>query len=180
MKNTGSRPGREVVQLYVESLPGPQKKMIRPVRELKGFEKVFLLPGEEKEVAFSLDSRAFACYSESLGGWFVESGDYVLTAAKSSREPVLCQTVTVQGTKALPCRFTMESSVEELMENEKARQLLQELISHSTTGMEGGNMGEGSEAMEEAMMREMPLRSFRSFGGVSTGQLQELLEKITK
>ncbi len=180
VKNTGSRPGREVVQLYVESLPGPQKKMIRPVRELKGFEKVFLLPGEEKEVAFSLDSRAFACYSESLGGWFVESGDYVLTAAKSSREPVLCQTVTVQGTKALPCRFTMESSVEELMENEKARQLLQELISHSTTGMEGGNMGEGSEAMEEAMMREMPLRSFRSFGGVSTGQLQELLEKITK
>ncbi len=180
VKNTGSRPGREVVQLYVESLPGPEKKMIRPVRELKGFEKVFLLPGEEKEVAFSLDSRAFACYSESLGGWFVESGDYVLTAAKSSREPVLCQTVTVQGTKALPCRFTMESSVEELMENEKARQLLQELISHSTTGMEGGNMGEGSEAMEEAMMREMPLRSFRSFGGVSTGQLQELLEKITK
>lgn len=180
VKNTGSRPGREVVQLYVESLPGPEKKMIRPVRELKGFEKVFLLPGEEKEVAFSLDSRAFACYSESLGGWFVESGDYVLTAAKSSREPVLCQTVTVQGTKALPCRFTMESSVEELMENEKARQLLQELISHSTTGMEGGNMGEGSEAMEDAMMREMPLRSFRSFGGVSTGQLQELLEKITK
>ena len=180
VKNTGSRPGREVVQLYVESLPGPEKKMIRPVRELKGFEKVFLLPGEEKEVAFSLDSRAFACYSESLGGWFVESGDYVLTAAKSSREPVLCQTVTVQGTKALPCHFTMESSVEELMENEKARQLLQELISHSTTGMEGGNMGEGSEAMEDAMMREMPLRSFRSFGGVSTGQLQELLEKITK
>ena len=62
VKNTGSRPGKTVVQLYVgKTQPG---NVIRPVRELKGFDKVFLNPGEEKDVTFTLDKRSFAYWNE--------------------------------------------------------------------------------------------------------------------
>ena len=68
--NTGAVPGAEVVQLYVRP---PQDGIHRPMRELKGFQKVFLQPEETKTVTFELDDRAFALWQD---GWKVPAGSY--------------------------------------------------------------------------------------------------------
>ena len=70
--NTGKRAGAEVVQLYVAA---PQDGIHRPIRELKGFQKVFLQPGECKTVAFELDDRSFAIWQD---GWKVPGGIYTV------------------------------------------------------------------------------------------------------
>lgn len=70
--NTGSMPGAEVVQLYVAT---PQNGIHRPIRELKGFRKVFLQPGESKTVSFSLNDRSFAIWQD---GWKVPQGVYTI------------------------------------------------------------------------------------------------------
>ena len=73
--NTGNLPGSEVVQLYVAA---PQDGIHRPLRELKGFQKVFLQPGESKTVTFELDDRSFALWQN---GWKVPGGTYKIRIA---------------------------------------------------------------------------------------------------
>lgn len=74
VENTGEQAGAEVVMLYI--CP-PQGGIARPVRELKGFQKVFLRPGERAELRFPLDERSFALWA---GGWKVAQGRYVVEA----------------------------------------------------------------------------------------------------
>lgn len=76
--NIGNRAGAEVVQLYVAA---PQDGIHRPIRELKGFQKVFLQPGECKTVAFELDDRSFAIWQD---GWKVPGGIYTVQVADLS------------------------------------------------------------------------------------------------
>ena len=73
VKNTGGFAGAEVVQLYIGA---PQDGLHRPIRELKGFQKVFLLPGESRTVMFSLTDRNFALWQE---GWKVPAGQYTVS-----------------------------------------------------------------------------------------------------
>jgi len=68
--NTGSRFGGEPVLMYIHA---PGDEIHRPVRELKGFEKIFLAPGEKREVCFELDERSFAVW---YNGWKVYAGNY--------------------------------------------------------------------------------------------------------
>jgi beta-glucosidase len=87
LRNTGSRKGKEIVQLYVSPLaPG----VFRPPKELKGFAKLDLEPGEEQKVTLELDSRAFACYSTGQKDWVVEPGLYRILVGASSRD-IRCQ-----------------------------------------------------------------------------------------
>ncbi len=82
VKNTGNFDGKEIVQLYVREC---SPKIARPVKELKGFMKIFLKKGEEKSVEFTLDRRAFAYWDEKNGDWRVEGGKYeILVGAASS------------------------------------------------------------------------------------------------
>ncbi len=92
--NTGSRAGKEVVQIY---LAGPQGSVHRPLRELRGFAKVELAPGESKQVAFHLEPRAFAHYDGTAGQWRVEGGSWRIQAASSSRDIRLEKEVAVDG-----------------------------------------------------------------------------------
>ncbi len=73
VKNTGAFAGAEVVQLYIGA---PQDGLHRPVRELKGFQKVFLQPGESRTVVFLLTDRSFALLQE---GWKVPVGQYTVS-----------------------------------------------------------------------------------------------------
>jgi len=88
--NTGKVAGDEVVQVYVEPR---QSKVFRPVRELKGFARVSLKPGESRTVTVSLDERAFSYYDAEKKAWVAEAGRYTLHAAASSRD--LRQSATV-------------------------------------------------------------------------------------
>jgi beta-glucosidase len=81
VKNTGSRAGTEVVQLYIRALAA--KAGPRPVRELKGFQKVHFNPGEVRDVTFKIADRDLGYY-DADGHWLVEPGKYQLWIAKNS------------------------------------------------------------------------------------------------
>ena len=105
--NTGSMAGKEVVQLYVSDV---ESTVIRPVKELKGFDKVDLQPGETKTVTFTLGKRAFAYWNTQIHDWHVESGEFRILVGKSSRDIQLEETVTVESTVKLPVHFTLDST----------------------------------------------------------------------
>lgn len=91
VKNTGAVSGAEVVQLYIAA---PKGGIFRPVRELRGFERVELEPGESKIVEFTLDDRSFAIWSE---GWKIPGGTYTVQIAASSRDIRLEEAVEILG-----------------------------------------------------------------------------------
>jgi len=82
IKNTGSRYGAEVAQLYASD---PVCTVLRPEKELKAFEKIFLKPGETKMVEMQLKVGDLAFYDESKKGWNTEAGEYILQIGNSSR-----------------------------------------------------------------------------------------------
>jgi len=92
--NTGKAAGHEIIQLYVHDR---ESTVYRPEQELKGFEKIFLAPGEKKEVTFSLDTRAFAFYDTASRDWQVEEGDFEIRIGASSRDIRLKEAVHVQS-----------------------------------------------------------------------------------
>lgn len=91
--NTGSVEGATVAQLYVSD---PSAKVSRPERELKGFEKVRLNPGETKHVTLSLDARAFSYWDEGQHKWTIDPGKFVLHVGDSSENTPLSGDITIQ------------------------------------------------------------------------------------
>ncbi len=94
VKNTGDVAGAEVAQLYVGDI---ESTIFRPLKELKGFKKVFLAPSEEKEVKITLSKRDFAFFNVYTGAFQVESGDFAILIGASSRDIRLIKTVTVNS-----------------------------------------------------------------------------------
>ena len=86
IENTGSRAGAEVAQLYVH----PEKPgVMRPEKELKGFKKVFLKPGEKQTLTIPLTQGAFAYFDPDKMGWIAEKGDFKILIGGSSRDLAL-------------------------------------------------------------------------------------------
>ena len=73
VKNTGSRAGAEVVQLYINDI---KSSLPRPVKELKTFQKVYLQPGESKDVTLTIDKSALSFYDDRVGEWVAEPGEF--------------------------------------------------------------------------------------------------------
>ncbi|MFT4148333.1 MAG: glycoside hydrolase family 3 C-terminal domain-containing protein [Micrococcaceae bacterium] len=92
--NTGDVAGAEVAQLYVAK---KDSKIFRAAKELRGFEKVFLKPGESKTVSLELSERDFAHYSVTSKDWVIEAGEYELLVGSSSQDITLHETITVDG-----------------------------------------------------------------------------------
>jgi beta-glucosidase len=84
--NTGKVAGAEVAQLYVSD---PTAKSTRPERELKGYSKVRLAPGETKHVTLSLDARAFSYWDENAHNWTIDPGKFVIRVGDSSENTPL-------------------------------------------------------------------------------------------
>lgn len=89
--NTGDRAGAEVVQLYIAP---PQTGLYRPLRELKGFARVELAPGESRTVTFTLDDRSFAVWAD---GWKIPAGTYTVQVGASSEDIRLSAELPVAG-----------------------------------------------------------------------------------
>ena len=73
IKNTGSREGAETVQLYIRDV---KSSLPRPVKELKGFQKVTLAPGEQRDITFTIDKSMLSYYDDSKGEWVMEPGRF--------------------------------------------------------------------------------------------------------
>lgn len=95
IKNTGSVDGAEIAEVYVAD---KESTIFRPKKELRGFKKVFLKAGEEKEVSVELSKRAFAFYNVELGDWMVETGEFDILVGSSSRDIKLTASMTVEST----------------------------------------------------------------------------------
>lgn len=94
IKNTGDVAGAEIAQVYVAD---KESTIFRPEKELKAFKKVFLEPGEEKEITVELSKRAFAFYNVNINDWCVEAGEFDIMVAASSRDVKLSAAVNVDA-----------------------------------------------------------------------------------
>ena len=109
--NTGSVAGTEIVQLYVAK---KNSELFRPARELKGFARVTLAPGEKQRITLALDDKAFRFWNVKANRWEIEGGEYELLVGASVEDIRLCEKITVHGTatvhpyedKGLDCYYT--------------------------------------------------------------------------
>ena len=182
VKNTGRCAGKEVVQLYVAA---PEDgDVIRPVRELKGFEKVELAPGERKTVSFRLGKRAFAYYDAEISDFRVPTGDYRIEIGRSSRDICLSEEITVRDTSGKRQPITMDTTLGDILKLSGAKEIVEKMIKRMGIADSGndGNLGEGTADMAAAMQRYMPLRSALSFSGgqVTLEQVEEILERLNR
>ncbi|MFD1314036.1 beta-glucosidase [Namhaeicola litoreus] len=83
IKNIGSREGSEVIQVYVGK---PKSIVKRAVKELKGFEKVFLKSGEKKTITITIDPKSLAFYDETISDWHLEKGEYIIYVGTASNK----------------------------------------------------------------------------------------------
>ncbi len=178
--NTGNVFGKEVVQLYVSDV---ESTVFRPVRELKGFEKVALNPGETKTVSFRLSKRAFAYWNTTLSDWHVETGAFKIQICKSSRDVVLEKEISVESTVRIPVKYDIDSIMIDLMENPKAAAMLSPILDGMKKAMGIGQGNEDSavsDSMMTAMINYLPLRNVCGFSGgaVSFEQIQMIIDAI--
>ena len=93
--NTGSVAGTEIVQLYVAK---KNSELFRPAKELKGFARVTLAPGEKQRITIMLDDKAFRFWNVQSNRWEIEGGEYELLVGASVEDIRLCEKITVHGT----------------------------------------------------------------------------------
>lgn len=123
VKNTGLVSGAEVVQLYIAA---PQIGLFRPVKELKGFARVELEPGESEEVEFVLDDRSFAIWS---GGWMIPGGTYKIQIGASSRDIRLEQIKEISG-EEIPAPAWQRGNWYETLSGKPSREDWEKLMGH--------------------------------------------------
>lgn len=200
--NTGDMAGAEVVQLYVRP---SQDDIHRPVRELKGFQKVSLQPGESKTVTFQLDDRAFAVWQD---GWKIPAGTYgVEVGGLTAQIQVDGETLPVPdwqkgswyescagaptqagweamlGRKYVPVvpkkgQFTMDNTVEEMKDYSLVMKIMYKSVEATIAKGFGGK--KDYENPEFRMLMEAsaggPLRSMQISGGMKGGIFHGLLD----
>lgn len=181
--NTGSCEGKEVVQLYIHDATNAVR---RPIKELKGFEKVSLKPGETKTVSFTLDYRSFAWYHTDMHDWFAAAGSYEVLIGSSSREILLSETIHLSTEKKEPLHIHPNSTLGELLSDERTRSYglylkgkLDAFFGASTTA-EGTSEEAVDDAMGDAIAFSLPLRNVLTFGLCTKEELQRYIDEMNQ
>jgi beta-glucosidase len=141
--NTGPVAGKQVVQIYVHD---PKSNLVRPPKELKGFAKVELLPGETKTVTIPLDFRAFAYYHPAYKRWLTEDGDFYILIGASSADIRFTEVVTLQSTLELPCILNRESTLREWLEDPRGKAVFEPMFQKLMAQMRGALGGGENES----------------------------------
>lgn len=180
VKNTGSREGKEVVQLYVTPA---QCDEIRPSKELKGFEKISLKPGETRTVTFTLDRHSFAYWDTDQNDWFAPSGTYGIAIGASSRDIRLNASVQLLSTVKRKTVYTADSVLEDILKDSEKAPVAMEILRQMNQMMGDQAPKEGEEAaitnqLVQAMLMEMPLRNILGNLDEEGLALKQLLEKL--
>ncbi len=164
--NTGKMAGKEIVQVYVHD---QKSSLQRPPKELKGFAKVDLQPGETKTVTIALDFRAFAFYNPLYGQWVTEDGEFDILIGASSADIRFTKTVNLHSTLELPCKLDMESTVGEWLADPRGKIVFEPVFKQMRVQMAGlfGGEGEGDSSFigmdSMSFMMDMPLASILHF-----------------
>ena len=182
--NTGSRAGKEVVQLYVSDRTGSVR---RPLKELKGYEKVSLEPGETKTVTMTLDKRSFAWYSTELHDWYAASGEYEILIGASSRDIRLTEEIRLDSTQKLPLNLTLNTPMGDLIADERTRefglflkQKMDEFFGATGSDTKLSDDDSDEDPMADAMAASMPIRNVVSFGLMEKEELFKKLKEFNE
>ena len=177
--NTGNRIGKEIIQLYVREL---NATIIRPDKELKGFAKVDLQPGQRQTVEFTLDKRSFAYYDVDHKDWRVESGEYEILIGASSRDIRLSQRVAIDSTMRSPMQISRNSTVGDLLANPHTKEAIMSMLQRNNPFASFGEAEEEASGMMEAIMRYLPLRALVSFGGgkFTESDMQTMIDELNR
>ena len=163
--NTGALAGKEVVQVYVHDR---QARLVRPPKELKGFAKIELQPGETKTISLPLDFRAFAFYDPAYRQWVTEDGEFDILIGASSADIRGTVTVTLQSTLQLPCILNRESTIKEWLAYSRSKPAVEaqikQLMSPMAAAFGGGIDGNDTIGMDTmTFLMDMPLLSVLQF-----------------
>lgn len=163
--NTGKVAGKEIVQVYVHD---HKSRLIRPPKELKGFVKVELLPGETKTVTLALELRAFAYYHPGYQQWITEDGQFDILIGASSNDIRGSLTITLHSTQTLPSMLNLDSTLRDWIDDPKGRSVLEPFIQEKVPQMHGiynGGQGADNSIDQDTMdyYMELPLRDVLHF-----------------
>lgn len=179
--NTGDKFGKEIVQLYVAD---KTEAIRRPEKELKGFEKVALNPGETKRVTFTVDKRSLAWYNTEIQDWYAASGAYELLIAASSQDVRLTKTIQWKSTQVLPLHLHMNSTLGELQADERSRDFGIELKLKMNALFGLGSSEDSTDAvsgeMGDAIAFSIPVRNAVGFGLCTKEELQKKLDELNQ
>jgi beta-glucosidase len=151
--NTGTRAGKHVVQVYIATEAGPVR---RPIRELRGFEKVDLAAGETKTVRISLPRRAFAYWDIRLERWIVAPGDYRVQVCVDAATVVQEAIITLAGDEIIT-ELTMDSPMGEWFDHPLVGSQVMERLGFASASVSAEQM---------AMVASMTMRQFLHISGL--------------
>lgn len=189
VKNTGSRAGEEVVQLYVRDV---ESSVRRPQKELKHFAKIMLKPGQEKTVSFNLGKRDFAYYSAEFGQWVSESGDFEIKVGNSSRNLPLQQQISLSVENPPKRLYTRYTLIKDIISHPIGAKLIEDFMNNPFGSRKPDverSMTEEQkvEAMKwsiviEAIIADMPLKQLIPFSGgkFREEELEQLLTVLNQ
>lgn len=180
VQNTGAVDGKEIVQLYIADKTGAT---VRPPKELKGFEKVFIKAGKMAEVTFTLDKRSFAWYNTQIHDWYAATGDYDIMIGSSSRDIQLIDTVHLTSTTKIPFVIDMNTTIGDLLANPGTAKVLQAYMAESKNQLDPGDASGGAnEAITQEMIAQMmegqPLRGLKAYNHLSTIQINKMIKTL--
>jgi beta-glucosidase len=174
--NTGDVAGKEIVQVYVHDR---ESRLQRPYKELKGFAKVELAPGETKTVTVALDERAFAYYDPAHAEWVTEGGEFDVLVGRSAADIVLEAAVRMESTQELPCVLDRDSTMREWFEDTQGAAILQpwmtQWMGHMPVDVDTDGLG-----MEMSLfMRDLALTAVLGFfGGELPGTPEQIVDGL--
>ena len=164
VSNTGKVAGKEIVQVYVHDR---KSGLIRPEKELKGFAKVALQPGETKTVSINLDFRSFAYYHPAYRQWITEDGEFDLLVGASAADIRASLAVALQSTLNLPCILNQESTIREWLEDPRGKRVFEPMFQQVTSQLATVMGGEASNEMAgmdvSGFLMDMPLMDVLHF-----------------
>ncbi|MFD4510054.1 glycoside hydrolase family 3 C-terminal domain-containing protein [Streptomyces sp. NPDC058457] len=155
--NTGDRSGKHVVQVYVSA---PARPVSSPARELRGFAKVALEPGESKVVEIDLDRRAFAFWDITRDDWTVAAGRYEVQLGENAHDVIAVQPLHLAGDR-LAVPLTMDSTVGEWFGHTTVGPVLNGALMAGMSEEQAAAAAENQDAMR--MVESMPMRQFLGF-----------------
>jgi len=172
--NTGDRAGQEVAQLYVHD---KEASVTRPVRELKGFVKLDLAPGESGTATFELTARDLSFWSETVHGWVLEEGEFRISVGPSSRDLPLGEVVHVEAPRAAAALGPM-SSLEEWLADPTGAAALHEVLGTRDDGRLAGMLGD--EELQR-VVGNFPMRSLAGFPNITLDHatLDEVVTRLS-
>ena len=181
--NTGAVKGKQVVQLYISDRNGTVE---RPAKELKGFVKTELMPGETKTVSMEISARDLSYYNEALGDWYAPSGNYSILVGDAS-DHILCEeTLTFTTEKLLPLKVAGDTTIGELLGDPRTAQVVQQMMAEAEKNSPfaqtsaGKEESESDKLMMQEMMAAMPLKSLISFGMITLSDMEKLIKTLNQ